>query len=195
MSTFMSNHPGITYVLILISVLAAMVIYYGNMVATVVKWSQKPRWSKDHKRIRMNEIPLQMRLKCYIPVFQCCIVNKTLWGSYGPWMVTSILSVVLILIRLLNAFVIGINPYVMFFTSIGIYLGLLLMIVTYAVVTARVAYAYGFSFLMVLLSVVLSPIAAWYMSTHIPGKMKALYKEETFHEHKSDTVIKRRSNE
>ena len=195
MTTFIEKYPGITYVIILLFVLSAMVIYYGKMVATVVKWSQKPRWSKDHKHMRMAPIPMSTRIKCYIPLYQCCVVNKALWSSYGPWLVISIISAVLIVLRLINAFVIGINAYVMLFTSIGIYIGMLLMIITYAVFTARVAYAYGFSFITIVVSIVLAPVAAWYMSTHIPGKMKALYKEETFHEHKSDTVIKRRSDQ
>lgn len=196
MNTFIENNVALSFFAILFCVVGALIAYYGKMVATIVKWSQKPVRSKNnpHKGIRMREISFKKKWKCYIPLYQCCIAQKTLWGGYGPWLVISIVAAVLVIVRLVNALVIGISPYVMFFTAIGMYLGMLLIIILYAVTTVRIALAYGFNWLIIVLSVVLPPIAAWYMSTHIPGVMKALYKEETFHEHLSDTVIERRTN-
>ena len=191
---FIQNHPGITYAVIMLFVLGAMVGYHGKFAETVLRWSKKPVSCKDGK-IRQPKLTMNERLKCYIPIYQECLIRDSLYHSYGPFLIMSVLSAVFIAIRAINAFVISINSTVMFVTVFIGYIGVLMLLLTYALVTASCAKLYGFSWFMVFISFILAPIGAWYMTTRIPAKMRAMHEEEIFHEHKSDTVIKRKSDE
>ena len=193
MKEFTVNHPGIMFTIILVLVLGAIVAYYGNFTATIVRWSKKPSKSSDGK-VRQPKLTLAERVPCYIPIFQVYLVRKTLYGSARLSLFMAWFTTICLVTRGINTFLLPINEVVLLVTAIGAYVGLFSLLLFYALVTASTARTYGFGFVTVLLSFVLAPIGAWLMTTAIPNKMRALHKEDIFNEHKSDTIVKRRYN-
>lgn len=170
---------------------------YGVFAVTVCKWSKKPIIKrKNGKEIYVaRDISTADKVKCFIPLLQAVKVKEALYGKKGFFAPLSIVSAVLIILRLLNAFFISVNSYFMFFTIIGLYIGIILHLLIYAIITADCAKMYNFSWLTIILNFLFPYWACWYLKNNVPNKMRALFKEETFSEHKSDTIIKSKSNE
>ena len=166
---------------------------YGLFAQTVLRWSRKPKKGKKGQ-IHRPKISGGEAALCMIPLVQVCIVRKALYRRNTGTVVLSVISGLLILVRFLNAFVISINSYVMFFTAIGMWVGFFLFLLIYGFVTADCAKMYSFSWFMIILNFFVPMIACWWLKNIIPNKMRAMYKEDTFSEHKSDTVIKSRAN-
>lgn len=190
---FIQTHPGITYFMVLGMVLGAMLIYYGNFAQTITRWSRKPVKCRDGK-IRQPKLKFGEKLKCFIPIYQVCLVHKALYKSAGWTGIMAAVSAAFIIIRAVNAFLLPISSMVMLCTTFLAYAGVILMLLLYGIVTASTARTYGFSGFMTLISFALPPIGAWYLNTAIPQKMRAIHKEDIFSEHKQDTVIKSRSH-
>lgn len=190
---FIQAHPGVTFFIILAFVFGAMITYYAKFTITVMRWTAKPVKGKDG-RMRPPKLSTAEKLKCYVPLLQAVMVHKRLYLSAGPFGVMSVISVVCIVIRVLNAFLLPVNELVMFSTVILAYVGVLLLLFVYSFITASTANMYGFSAFKTFIAFILPPIGAWYLSTAIPGKMIAMHKEDVFSEHKSETIIKSKSN-
>lgn len=169
---------------------------YGAFACMVKKWSRKPIKKKVHDKYVLvtPELTLSEKLGCFVPLYQSIIVRESLYYGAGPFGIMSIVSAVLIILRLLNVFVLTINSYVMFFTAIGMWIGFALHLLVYSIITADCAKMYGFSMLTVILCFLFPYWACWYIKNNVPTKMRDMYKEETFSEHKSDTVIKQKHN-
>ena len=161
---FIQAHPGATFFIILAFVFGAMIMYYAKFTITVMRWTAKPVKGKDG-RMRPPKLSTAEKLKCYVPLLQAVMVRERLYLSAGPFGVMSIISIACLVIRAVNAFLLPINELVMFST----------------IILAYIAF-------------ILPPIGAWYLATAIPGKMIAMHKEDVFSEHKSETIIKSKSN-
>lgn len=168
---------------------------YGAFACTTVRWAKPPIRVKNSKKIKQPPISTKERILCYVPLAQACMVRKALYKKSTAFNVLAIISGVLMGFNLFNKFIWAINSYVMFFASIGMYIGLILYIIVYGVITADCARIYGFSWLTVILCFIAPQLACWYLNNNIPSKMRAIHKEETFHEHTGDTVIKSRNNQ
>lgn len=165
--------------------------HYGNFACTVVRWC-KPLDVKKGKPIKRPPLTAGEAFKCYLPIYQACAVRKALHGSYGWTLPVGIMSALFIIIRLLNAFLLPINSYVLFATTIMIWVGILLYIVLYSAVTFSTARMYEFSTFYCILVLLLPQLFCDKMSNNIADKMRAMHKEEAFDEHHGDTVIKSR---
>lgn len=174
-------------------ILAALLLLYwmyGMMATTVLKWSKKAIVTKSGKTRQPNLTPGEV-VKCYVPLLQVCVVRESLYRTAGPFPVLSIISAVLMLLRVINVFLLPINSYVMFATIWLFLLGLLMHFIIYGFVTADAVKLYGFSWLIIILSFLFPQFVAFFMRSQIPYKMQQAHKEETFHEHK-DTTFKQR---
>lgn len=165
---------------------------YGNFAKTIVRWSKKPIPKKGSKKIVQPKLTAKELILCYIPFVQCCVVRKALYRRSTVCNVFSGISAFLIIARLINTFLLPINSYVMFFTSIGIFVGLFIHLLTYGIVTADCAKMYGYSWFMIILCFILPMIACWWATTTVPYRMQTLYQKEIFNERNADTVIKRK---
>lgn len=165
---------------------------YGMFATTVVRWSKKP---KKNKRGKMTQPPLTFveALPCYLPWIQVCRVRKALYRSNGPFGILCGISAALVLLRIVNLFI-PISSYVMFATAIGMYIGIILHLLVYGIVTADAAKLYGFSWLTIILCFIGPYFMGFFLKSMIPNKMEEFHKEDTFHEHKQDTYIKQRPN-
>ena len=164
---------------------------YGGFTSTVVRWC-KPLNVKKGKPIKRPPLSAGELVKCYIPVYQACAVRKALHGSYGWTLPVGIVSIILIVVRLLNAFLFPINGYVMLVTTILMWIGLLLYALLYSIVTFNTARMYEFSTAYSILVFIFPQLFCNKMSNNIADKMRAMHKEEVFDEHHGDTVIKSR---
>lgn len=168
---------------------------YGSFAVTVVRWAKKPIVAKNSMKIKQPPISFGEVIKCYIPIYQACLVRKTLYHhSSIAFNIIGIASAVGIVGNLINKFVFSINSYVMLAFNVIMLLALLLFYVLYAIITADCAHMYGFSWLCIILCFLIPHIACWYLRNNIPRKMRALHKEEIFHEHSGDTVIRQKHN-
>lgn len=164
---------------------------YGNFAATVVRWC-KPLDVKKGKPIKRPPLTAGETVKCYIPIYQALAVRKALTGSYGVTLHVGIISGLLIIIRLINAFLLPINGYVMLATTFMMWIGLLLYFILYGVITFSCARMFEFGNVYAFFVFLFPQILCGTMSNNIADKMRAMHKEETFSEHNGDTVIKSR---
>lgn len=164
---------------------------YGGFACTVVRWC-KPLSVKKGKPIKRPPLTAGEALGCYVPIYQVCKVRKALHGSYGWTLPVGIISAVLIVVRLVNAFLLPINAYVMLVTTLLMWIGLIMYIVLYSTVTFKTARMYEFSNFYCFLIILLPQLLCNRMSNNIADKMRAMHKEEIFDEHHGDTVIKSR---
>ena len=75
----MSDTNALLYAIgVYVAFLGILFWNYGQFAATVVRWSQPPIRKKNSNKITQPKLPLGTRLKCYIPIYQACIVRKTL---------------------------------------------------------------------------------------------------------------------
>ena len=166
---------------------------YGMFTSTVLKWSKKPRKGKKGK-LTTPKLTTGETVSCFVPFLQVYIVRKALYRK-APVVGTFIgIAALLIIVRLINALLLPINSYVMLYTAIGVWIGLFLTLLIYGFVTADCTKMYGFGWLCIILSFLFPFVVCWYPKNIIPKKMFDMYKEDTFSEHKSDTVIKQRRN-
>lgn len=164
---------------------------YGGFTVTVVRWC-KPLNVKKGKPIKRPTLSGGEIAKCYIPLYQACAVHKALHGSYGWTLPVCIISSACIIIRLLNAFLIPINSYVMLVTTFMMWIGLILYMLLYSIVTFNTARMYEFGTVYSVLVLLLPQVLCNKMSNNIADKMRDMHKEEIFDEHNGDTVIKSR---
>lgn len=165
---------------------------YGAFARTVVRWSKKPLVNRKTKKLKQPKLTIAESVVCYLPLAQCVCVRKALYHRAPVTTVSAIISGLLIVVRLVNTFLLPINSYVMFYTSVGILVGTLLLLITYGLVTADCAKMYGYSWFIVIGSFLLPMIFCWWISTTIPYKMRTMYEEEIFNENNGDAVIKRK---
>lgn len=186
----MDNTTSLIYAVgIIVLFLALMVWNYGRFATTVTAWC-KPLNVKQGKNIKKPKLETGEAVCCYLPLYQCVMVRKSLYGSAGWTLPVCITSLVLIVLRLLNAFLLPINGYVMLITTFMMWIGLLLMFVLYGAVTFQCARMYEFSTVYCVLCMFIAVLVCGRMQTAIAHKMRAMHKEATFSEHKSDTYIK-----
>lgn len=183
----------VTYAALIILMFFIIIYWiYGQMVATIVRWSKKPRKNKKGK---MSQPPLTFgeTVRCYIPLYQVSYMRLWLYGSNTVCNILCTICAVCIAIRMLNL-VITINSYVMFATVIIMYIGVFMHILIYAVVTAAAIKLYGFGWPTIILTFIFPHFMAFFMKSSIPNKMISMQKEDVFSEHKTDTYIKQRPN-
>lgn len=182
---------------IFICFFALLVYNYGNFAVVAVKWAKKPRFVKRKgKRVVLpGKISAGEAIRCYIPIFQAAAVRNALYKSYGPFAVMSIISVVTIVLRLLMTFVIGGTPLLQLISIFAFYIGLILMFLTYGIITADCAKMYGFSIPCVILQFLFPCVACFWLQNNIATVMREMHKEETFDEHNADTVVKQRHSQ
>lgn len=181
-----------------IFILFFIMIYgnYGRFAVCVIKYSKKPVKRKIKGKFVMIQpnISLSEKLPCYIPIWQLVVVRRALYGYSGVFAPLSILSILLIMFNLIISFIIPINGYAMFIAHLCMYLGVLLNMVLYAVVTADCAKMYGFGNLCVLLNAIVPHLACIWMINNIPHIMSDMRKEKTFEENNGETIIKSKYN-
>ena len=173
---------------------ALLVYNYGNFAMVVCKWSKKPRFvkRKGKKVVLPGNLTPNEAIKCYIPFYQAAVVRRALYKSYGPFLVTSIIAAVTIILRILMTFFIG-GTALLQLISIYLFLaGIVLTILTYGFITADCAKMYGFSFFTIILNFIAPCVFCFWLQNNIADAMRNLHKEETFNEHNDDTVIKQR---
>lgn len=192
MQSLVDNYTGLVFLAILLLVLGAMVVYYGNFVKTLAIWSVEPDYDEKGRRIQ-PKLETSEIVQCYIPVYQAAYAFSFLHYSFGPFRVMSITSLVFIGLRAINAFLLPVSGYVMFATVLLNYVGILLVILTYGIVTFIVARMYGFWWLTCVVCFIIPPLGAWWLAQRIPAQVKALQEEDVFDEH-TDTIIKQRTN-
>lgn len=164
---------------------------YGALARTVVRWTKKP--TKRTKRgIVQPKLTFKENVLCYIPIVQCVYLRKALYKRAPIATVIGAISGALILVRLINTFLIPINSYVMFFTSIGILVGMFMMLLLYGFITADCAKMYGYGWFLIILNFLIPFVACWFISSNIPYKMRTMYEKEIFNEQNGGAVIKRK---
>ena len=173
--------------------LGCMFWNYGTFAITVVRWSKKPIVAKGTKKLKQPPLPFKERALCYLPGFQAYMVRKALYRSGGALSVILLIACIGIILNLINKFLLPINGYVMFFMNIAMYLCVFLFWLMHAIITADCAHIYGFSWFTIILCFLLPHLFCWYLHNNIPDKMRQIHKEEVFHEHHGDTVIKQRN--
>lgn len=166
---------------------------YGTFACTVVRWC-KPLDVKKGKPIKRPPLSAGEAVMCYIPLFQVCMVRKSLYGSYGFSLPLCITSGTFIILRLVNAFLIPINSYVMLVTTFMMWIGLILYFLLYGIVTFQCARMYEFSMLTCILCFLFAQLVCMFLRDKIADKMRDMHKEATFDEHHGDTVIKSRNS-
>lgn len=191
----MSDTQALFYAIgIYVVFFAAIFWHYGQLTATVVRWSKPPVRKKGSNVITQPKLTLGEKVKCYIPMYQACLVRKSLYRSSGVFGVLAIIASAGILGNLFNKFVFAINSYVMFAFNIIMFVSVLLFWLVYAIITADCAKMFGFSWMTIVLCFVAPWLACWYLTNNVPTKMKAIHKEATFSEDNGHTVIKQRHN-
>lgn len=180
-------------VLILFGGFFGMYINYGYFTMVVVRWCKKPVKGKNKKQ-RQPKLTTSETIKCFIPLKQACYVRESLYRTNGPFLIMSIITGVLIVLRLLNTFLLPINGYVMLVTTFMMWLAVILHLIIYGIITADCAHMYDYSWFTIIMCFLFPHIACWYLKNNIPVKMEELQKEETFSEHNGDTVIKSKHN-
>ena len=176
---------------IYVACFSLMFINYGSFAVTVVRWAKDPIVKKGTTKIMQPPMGICETLKCYIPMYQTCIVRKTLYGRIGvPLGIMSVFSIVGIVANLFNKFVWAIKSYVMLVCNIVMLIALLLFYLTYAIITADCAHLYGFSWMCIVMCFLLPHVSCWYLHNNIPRKMRAVHKEAIFNGRGSNTVIK-----
>ena len=166
---------------------------YGTYAINVVGWC-KPLDIQKGKPIKRPRLSAGESFTCFLPIYQVCAVRKALYGTYGWTAPVGIISGLLIVVRLINAFLFPINGYVMLVTTFMMWAGLLLYFLLYGIVSMQCARMYEFSFIYSVIVFLFPQIACMHMRDRIASKMRAMHKEEVFDEHRGDTVIKSRHN-
>lgn len=183
----------VTYAALIILLFFVLLYWmYGMMVTSVVRWSKRPRKNKKGKMVQ-PKLTFGETVRCYIPLYQVSYMRLWLYGSSTLWNVLCSICLACVVLRGINLFI-PINSYVMFVTVILMYTGVLMHILIYGIATAAAVKLYGFSWFTVILSFFIPHFVAYFMRTLIPNKMQSLQKEDVFHEHKSDTYIKQRTD-
>ena len=163
---------------------------YARFAWTIQRWVKKPRKSrKTHKMVQPKLKKKELILGC-VPFYQACMVWKALYRSYGWTLPVAIVSALLIFIRLINVIFLPINSVVMLVTAYMIWIGILLHIILYGVVTANCARLYNFSTLRIIACFIVPHLACIGLVNNVPHIMIDMRKTETFEENKNDTVIK-----
>ena len=170
---------------------------YGRFATCVIKYSKKPVKRKVKGKVVMTQpkVSLSEQIPCYIPIWQLVVVRRTLYGYSGVFAPLSIVSIILMLFNIFISFVMPINGYVMLVAHLCMYIGIVINIVLYAIVTADCAKMYGFGNLCVLLNVIIPHLACTWMINNIPHIMSDMRKEKTFEESHGETIIKSKSNQ
>lgn len=191
----MSDNMALLYAVGLYVVgIGLLIANYGSFAATVVRWSKKPLIKPGTNKIKQPSLTPKEVICCYIPLYQACVVRKALYKKSGIFGPLSVIAGIGIVGNLINKFLLPINGYVMFVFSIIMIISLVIFFIVYAVITANCASVYGFSYFMIVLCFLLPHWLCWYLHNNIPNKMRKVYKEEIFDEHRGDTVIRQRFN-
>lgn len=186
---------GYFYALAIFILFFALLFYnYGNFAVVVCKWSKKPRFvkRKGKKVVLPGKLSASEYVKCYIPVYQAAVVREALYRSTGPFSIMGIIGLVLVIIRILFITVIPAPPILQLISIFGLLLGLLLIILTYGIVTADCAKMYSFSVPVIILNFLAPCLFCFWMQNNIADVMRQMHREDTFNEHEDDTVVKQR---
>ena len=186
---------GLIYAIVLFVLFFALLTYsYGQFACVVLKWSKKPRIAKKNgKKILMpGKLTTSEYINCYIPVLQAVAVRKALYKKNGPFLVMGVLGIILVLLRLVGTFILAAPVLVHVITIYGILLGIILIFLTYGIITADCAKMYGFNYFIIFTNFLVPCIACFWLQNNIADAMRKLHKEDTFNEHTADTVVKQR---
>lgn len=173
---------------------ALIYTFYGQFAVEVVRWCKPIIKSKSTGKIKAPSISTEETIKCYIPIYQAVMVWKALYKTASVWKVLSIVDAALIFVSLFIKFILPINSLVMFIATIMVYIGVILHIVIYSVITAKCARLYGYGWFTTLGCILLPHVFCYTMKAGISKKMRTMHEEARFDEHRSDTVIKSRPN-
>lgn len=163
---------------------------YARFAWTVMRWVKKPRRSKKTHKLVQPKLSSGDMIKGCIPFYQACLVHKALYRTYSWTLPVAVVSALFIIIRLVNVFFLPINALVMVITVYMMWIGIIMHIVLYGVVTANCARLYDFSTLRMVMCFIFPHLACIGLVNNIPHKMIDIRKKETFEENKDDTVIK-----
>lgn len=177
---------------ILIFIFFFILIYgnYARFAWVIMRWTKKPRKLKNKKELVQPKLTSKERLLGCIPFYQACIVRKCLYRRSGVFNVMAIISFAFIAIRLINTFLLPINSYVMFATIIMMYIGILLHILLYGIVTADCARLYNYGTFCIILCFLFPHLACIHLINNIPHAMIDMRRSQTFEENADDTIIK-----
>lgn len=174
---------------------ALMFINYGSFAAVIVRWAKKPIVKEKSLKITQPKLSTGELVKCYVPVYQACIVSSTLHrGAPIIVRIIGVLAPLGIVVNLINKFLLPINSYVMFYCNIIMLVCTLLFHLLYGLITAECAHIYGFSWFLVILCFLMPYVFCFHLKQVIPHKMRELHKKEVFREHSENTVVKRKSS-
>lgn len=165
---------------------------YGKLVCTIMKYSKKPVKKRVKGKMVMTYESLTFKesIKGYIPIWQAVVMRKTLYGYAGFTAPMAIVSIVCIVFNLIVSYVLPINPLVMLIAHLCMYLGIIVNVIMYAIVTVDCANMYGFGKICMLLNALVPHLACTWMINNIPHIMADMHKDKTFEENHGETVIK-----
>lgn len=171
-----------------------LALFFGNYAVfawMVLKWVKKPikRKVKGKTTYIQPQLTVGERIRCCIPVWQAVEVRRAMYGSAGAFAPIGIVSMVLILINFITAFILPINGYVMLAGHICFYVGFIASWIISGIVTADCARLYDFGKLTIVLNFLLPNVFCFYIKNNIPRIMADMRKQKTF-EQSEDTVIK-----
>lgn len=174
--------------LLYIGIILMLLMFPAQLSMTMTKWSKKPIKKKIRKRDKSGKpitkvVEVQPRLEpleaiiCCLPFISAMKVWKALYRKYGWTVITSVLSVLLIVFRLVVVFLTT-NELLWIISFWGLWAGLLLFHLTYAVTYVVAAYLYSMKWLVMILCVVFPYGIAWYLNNNIPRIMRDIREEE-----------------
>lgn len=171
-----------------------LALFFGNyamFALTVLKWVKKPIKRKVKGKVKLVQPPntLGERVRCCIPVWQAVEVRRAMYGTAGAFGPIGIISIVLILVNFVTAFILPINGYVMLAGHVCFYIGFIAAWIISGIITADCARLYDFGKLTIVLNFLLPNIFCFYIKNNIPHIMADMRKQKTF-EQAEDTVIK-----
>lgn len=177
---------------ILVLFLVLVTWHYGIFVATLCKWSQKPRVSKKGKLV-YPEIEVSDKVQCFVPLWQVTMVQKALYRKCSISRILTIVVYVIIALRAINVFLLPISGEVLIVTTFALYFALVIWILMYAFITANCSRMFSFGFLVTLLNFLMPYVFCFYLKTNIPKIMMEMRKEDTFKDGSDTLIIKRKS--
>lgn len=169
---------------------------YGRFAVSVVRYSKKPVKRRVRGKVVTTypKVPVSEQISCYVPIWQTVVVRRTLHNRAGYSAPLAIMSICLIMFNMFISFVWAPNGYVLFAAHICMYIGILLHIILYGIVTADAVNIYGFSNFVTFLNFIAPHLACTIAYSKIPTIMSDMFKAKTFEENDGEVVIKSKSN-
>lgn len=170
--------------------LALMDVNYGSFAVTCIRWLKPLKIVPGHP-IKQPKMDSSEVFQCYVPCMHLFKVNESIGGSFALSII-NLIGLIFMLINIFNKFVFAINSVVMLVCSILMFLGLFLYWLSYGIVTAYVAYTFGFGIFSIILCFLAPHLFCWYLKNNIPEKMRSVHKKQVFEEHSEDYIVKDR---